>query len=148
MIEFNHSENLNHCIEHLFGIVLDIERYPEFVPNCESIEILEREENEMKAKVHTKIGMISSSYISNIEYQFPRNGKAYIYVRSIDGPFQVLANEWKFIRINDSTTCVEFSIRFKLKNPILHNIVNSMSGDIHSKMLAAFKRRAQDLVND
>ena len=49
MKQSNKVIELNHKASDLYNIVLDIEKYPDYIPWCSKIEILNRSRNQLKA---------------------------------------------------------------------------------------------------
>ena len=131
--------------KNLIKMVLDIEKYPEFVPWC------------LEGKIHSKIGkkntieitadltigksFFRDTYKSFVVYNKPEDS---IYVTNIDGPLKHLENKWFFKQDGDSSE-VEFQIDFELKNKIL-NVLMVKSFDLGLKKIAdAFEKRAIQL---
>ena len=131
--------------KNLIGMVLDIEKYPEFVPWC------------LAGKIHTKIDKgntveitadltIGKSFFSETYKSFVVYNKSNdsIQVTNIDGPLKHLENKWFFRQIDDSSE-LNFHIDFELKNKIL-NILMIKSFDLGLKKIAeAFEKRATEL---
>ena len=104
-------------------MVLDIEKYPEFVPWCLEGKIHEKKESAdlIEIKGDLKVGkkFLNETYTSLVLYY---KDKDKILVTNIDGPLKHLQNEWKFKQINNNTQ-LEFDIDFELKNNLLNSIM-------------------------
>ena len=78
-------------------MVLDIEKYPEFVPWCIEGNINDKKESKdlIEIKGDLKVGklFLSQTYASLVIY-FKEKDK--IIVTSLDGPLKNLKNEWRF----------------------------------------------------
>ena len=109
--------------KNLINMVLDIEKYPEFVPWCIEGKIHEKKESEdlIEIKGDLKVGkkFLNQTYTSLVLYY---KEKDKILVTNIDGPLKHLQNEWRFKEINDQTQ-LEFDIDFELKNNHLNSIM-------------------------
>ena len=128
-------------------MVLDIERYPEFVPWC------------LNSKIHNKIDKgniveiiadltIGKSFFRDTYKSFVIYNKSSdtIHVTNIDGPLKHLENKWFFKQIGENSE-VDFHVVFELKNKIL-NILMIKSFDLGLKKIAdAFEKRANSLFN-
>ena len=107
----------------LIEMVLDIEKYPEYVPWC--IEGRVHDKNESKDLItfngDLKVGksLLNETFYSQVSYH---KEKDKIIVTNLDGPLKHLKNEWTFKEVNNSTQ-LEFFIDFELKNPILNAIM-------------------------
>ena len=131
--------------EKLIKMVLDIEKYPEFVPWC------------LESKIHTNIDKgktieitadltIGKSFFRETYKSFVIYDKSSdsIRVTNVDGPLKHLENKWFFKQSNENSE-VDFHIDFELKNKIL-NMLMIKTFDIGLKKIAdAFERRAIDL---
>ena len=129
----------------LIEMVLDIEKYPDFVPWCLSGKIHSRKESndlvEIKADLKVGKSILNETYKSLVLYY---KEKDKILVTNIDGPLTHLKNEWKFKEINNSTQ-LEFDINFELKNNLLNTIMKKSFNFGLNKIADAFEKRALEL---
>lgn len=126
-------------------MVLDIERYPEFVPWCLGAKIHKKNESndliELEAELKVGKNFLNENYVSQVLFDKQKN---IILVNNLDGPLKYLKNEWKFKTLNTATE-VDFFIEFKLKNPIFNMIVNRSFQLGLKKITDAFVERAVHL---
>ena len=132
----------------LIKLVLDIEKYPQFVPFCLEAHIYEKKEQEnfilIIADLTIGKGPIKDTYKSEVRYNKKNN---FINVTNIGGPLKHLENNWNFIDI-DGFTEVYFDIDFEIENKFL-NIVMAKSFQFGlDKIADAFQKRAKFLFND
>ena len=129
----------------LINLVLDIEKYPEFVPWCLDGKIHERKESDdlIELRGTLKVGKkyLNEFYSSLVTYH---KKKDKIIVVNIDGPLKHLTNEWKFKEIN-SQTQLEFDIDFELKNGFFNIIMKKSFNFGLNKIADAFEERATSL---
>ena len=132
----------------LINMVLDIEKYPEFVPWCIEGKIHEKKESEdlIEIKGDLKVGkkFLNETYTSLVLYY---KEKDKILVTNIDGPLKHLQNEWRFKEINDQTQ-LEFDIDFELKNNLLNIIMKKSFNLGLNKIADAFEKRAIQLFKN
>ena len=131
--------------KNLIEMVLDIEKYPEFVPWCISGKIHSKNDkgNRIEITADLTIGksFFNETYKSFVIYEKSLDS---IYVTNINGPLKYLENKWYF-RDKGENSEVDFHVDFELKNKIL-NILMIKSFDIGLKKIAnAFEKRAVDL---
>ena len=131
--------------KNLIEMVLDIEKYPEFVPWCLDGKIHDKTDkgNTIEIKADLTIGksFFRDTYKSFVIYNKSDDS---IHVTNIDGPLKHLENEWFFRQEGDSSE-VEFHVDFELKNKIL-NVLMIKSFDLGLKKIAdAFEKRAIQL---
>ena len=133
--------------KNLIEMVLDIEKYPEFVPWCLEGRIHEKKVKgniiEIKADLTIGKSFFRDTYKSFVIYN---KSKDSIHVTNINGPLKHLENNWFFKQDGDSSE-VEFHVDFELKNKIF-NALMSKSFDLGLKKIAdAFEKRALELFN-
>ena len=131
--------------ENLIEMVLDIEKYPEFVPWCLDSKIHDKidkgDKIEIKADLTIGKSFFRDTYKSFVIYYKSVDS---IHVTNIDGPLKHLENKWLFKQDGDSSE-VEFHVDFELKNKIL-NVLMIKSFDLGLKKIAdAFEKRAIQL---
>ena len=126
-------------------MVLDIEKYPEFVPWCLDGKIHDKIDKGDKIEIQADL-TIGKSFFRDTYKSFVIYNKSEdsIHVTNIDGPLKRLENEWFFRQEGDSSE-VEFNVDFELKNKIL-NVLMIKSFDLGLKKIAdAFEKRAIQL---
>tara|TARA_B100001248_G_scaffold213845_1_gene168361 strand:+ start:1217 stop:1660 length:444 start_codon:yes stop_codon:yes gene_type:complete len=128
--------------EQLIEMVLDIEKYPEFVPWCIEGKIYDRNESAdlITFNGDLKVGksILNETFASHVSYY---KEKDKIIVTNLDGPLKHLKNEWKFKEVNNATQLI-FFIDFELKNPILNGIMKKSFELGLNKIAKAFEERA------
>ncbi len=131
----------------LIKMVLDIEKYPEFVPWCLNGKIHRKKEKGDKVEITADLtigkSFFNETYKSFVVYNRSLDS---IQVTNIDGPLKRLDNKWFFSEKGQKSE-VHFHVDFELKNKIL-NMFMVKSFDIGLKKIAdAFEKRAIDLFN-
>ena len=129
----------------LIDFVLDIDKYPEFIPFCLGSKVYERRERDNMILIIADLtigkGPFTDTYKSDVKYNIAEDT---IFVTNIDGPLNYLKNNWKFIE-KDNLTEVHFDVDFEIKNKFL-NIVMATSFQYGlDKIADAFQRRAEEL---
>ena len=131
--------------KNLIDMILDIEKYPQFVPWCLSGKIHEKNVSEdfIEIKADLKVGkkFINETYSSLVLYS---KKKDLITVTNIKGPLKYLKNEWKLKEINNKTQ-LDFSIDFELTNNFLNMIMKNYFNIGLNKITEAFEKRATEL---
>ena len=131
--------------EQLIDLVLDIEKYPVFVPFCVDSKIYEKNEKDnlllIVADLTIGKGPFKDTYKSDIKFNRKEDS---IYVTNLEGPLKHLENNWRFKQENNITE-VSFEVDFELKNEFL-NIVMTKSFQFGlNKIADAFQKRAEHL---
>jgi coenzyme Q-binding protein COQ10 len=133
--------------KNLIEMVLDIEKYPEFVPWClgGNIHTIVDKGNVVEITADLTIGksFFSETYKSFVVYDKSADS---IHVTNLGGPLKHLENKWNFRQAGDSSE-IDFHVDFELKNKIL-NILMIKTFDMGLKKIAdAFEKRANELFN-
>ena len=128
-------------------MVLDIEKYPEFVPWCIEGKIHNKVDkgNVLEIIADLTIGkkFLRNTYKSSVIYNKTSN---IIHVTNIYGPLKHLENKWFFKDLGYSSE-VEFQVDFELKNKILNLLMNKSFDLGLIKIADAFQKRADELFN-
>ena len=140
LIECNKSQ--------LIDLVLDIEKYPEFVPFClDSHVYKKKDEGELMliiADLTIGKGPFKDTYKSDVKFNKKNDT---IKVTNIGGPLNHLENTWHF-KDHDNRTEILFDIDFEIENKFL-NIVMTKSFQFGlDKIADAFQKRAEELFGD
>ena len=133
--------------EQLIDLVLDIEKYPQFVPFCLDSKIYERKDKGDLSLIIADLtigkGPFKDTYKSDVKFNKKEDT---IFVTNLDGPLKHLENKWHFKEENNFTE-VSFEVDFELKNDFL-NIVMTKSFQFGlDKIADAFQKRAEELFS-
>ena len=131
--------------ENLIKMVLDIEKYPEFVPWCLGGKIHSKNDKGDKIEIIADL-TIGKNFFNETFKSFVIYDKSsdLIHATNMGGPLKHLENKWFFKQIGENSE-VDFHVDFELKNKIL-NMLMVKSFDIGLKKIAnAFEKRAIDL---
>ena len=131
--------------ENLVKMVLDIEKYPEFVPWCLNSKIHKKNDKGDKVEIIADL-TIGKSFFNETYKSFVIYEKStdIIHVTNMDGPLKHLENKWFFKQLGNNSE-VNFYVDFELKHKIL-NLLMIKSFNIGLKKIAdAFEKRAIDL---
>ncbi len=131
--------------EQLIDLVLDIEKYPIFVPFCLDSKVYERNENGdlllIVADLTIGKGPFKDTYKSDVKFNKKEDS---IYVTNLDGPLKHLENKWYFKEENNFTE-ISFDVDFELKNDFLNIIMTKSFQFGIDKIADAFQKRAEEL---
>ena len=128
-------------------MVLDIEKYPEFIPWCLGSKVYEKKDKGDTVEIIADL-TIGKSFFKETYKSFVTYNKSTdtIYVTNIEGPLKHLENKWFFKDLGDSSE-VEFQVDFELKNKILNLLMNKSFDLGLIKIADAFQKRADELFN-
>ena len=131
--------------EELINLVLDIEKYPEFVPFCYAAKIYETSEKDNQIKIIADLtigkGPFKDTYKSDVRYN---KNEDIIFVTNIQGPLNHLENRWYFSQKKENTE-ISFDINFEIENKFLNIIMEKSFQFGLNKIADSFQKRANDL---
>ena len=125
----------------MYNLVVDVERYPDFLPWCVKSQIFERDERQFLAELTVVFKGIRESF-KTLDILTPEE-KVEVNLRS--GPFRYLASTWTFTPVGDHRTRVDFYIDFSFQSKMKEMILGPVFTQISKQMVAAFCKRAASL---
>ena len=131
----------------LIDLVLDVDKYPLFVPFCLDSKVHEKKEQGdlilMIADLTIGKGPLKDTYKSDVKYNKKDDT---IFVTNLDGPLKHLENRWHFKQLN-KTTEVSFEVDFELKNEFLNMVMTKSFQFGLDKIADSFEKRADELFS-
>ena len=131
----------------LIDLVLDVDKYPLFVPFCLDSKVHEKKEKGdlilMIADLTIGKGPLKDTYKSDVKYNKKDDT---IFVTNLDGPLKHLENRWHFKQLN-KTTEVSFEVDFELKNEFLNMVMTKSFQFGLDKIADSFEKRAEELFS-
>jgi coenzyme Q-binding protein COQ10 len=144
MPRFSNKRRVQHKASEMFDLVADVERYPEFVPLCQSLKIRQRTPRDggtesIVADMTVSFKLVKETFTSEVTLDRPNLN---IIVRYLRGPFSSLENRWTFEPRGDNACDVGFFISYEFKNRMLAMLMGSMFDAAFARFSAAFEKRA------
>ena len=131
--------------EQLIDLVLDIEKYPEFVPFCVAAKVHEKKIQGNLLLIVGDLTIGKSPFKDTYKSDFKYNKKEdSIFVTNLDGPLKYLENTWYFKEKNNVTE-ISFEVDFELKNEFLYIVITKSFQFAIDKIAEAFQKRAEEL---
>jgi len=122
----------------MFDLVLDVARYPEFLPWCAAGEVLETSPAHQLARLVVRRAPISQSFTTRNELIRPGE----IRLLLVEGPFRALQGSWRFQALNEAACKVMLDLDFEPIGAIHGLAFGSVFGQAANTMVDAFCRRA------
>lgn len=142
VIKIERNAQLPYSAEQLFDLVNDIERYPEFIPGCENVNIISRDSAEARASVCFAIAGVRRELTTFNRYTRPEC----MYMTQEDGPFDSFAGSWLF----EPTTAgcmVRMSAHMQLRSWLLTATARRLAPKMADQLVAVMCRRADELYD-
>jgi coenzyme Q-binding protein COQ10 len=147
MPHFTTRRNVRHSADDMFDLVADIDKYPQFVPLCQSLRVRRRDAAEVGieivvAEMTVAYKMIRETFTSKVTLDRPR---LQILVQYLDGPFRKMENRWNFNSTGEERCDVEFAIDYEFKSRTLGLLMGAMFETAFRRFSAAFEARADQV---
>jgi coenzyme Q-binding protein COQ10 len=144
MPQFTTRRRVRHSAAHMFDLVADVERYPEFVPLCRSLKVKNRIPQPegveiLIADMTVAYKFVRETFTSRVTLDRPN---LQILVEYLEGPFSNMENRWSFHSTGEQACEVEFFISYEFKSRTLALLMGSMFDVAFRRFAAAFERRA------
>ena len=137
-----HAEKrvLPYAPEQLYGLVADVERYPEFLPWCRAARVTRREENVVYADLIIEFKVFRERFTSKVTLDPP----AAIGVQYVKGPMRHLNNQWRF-EPHPEGCLIDFYVEFEFRSALLQRVIGVLFNEAVRRMVSAFEARARAL---
>ena len=138
-----HAEKrvVSHTPEQLYALVLDVQKYPQFLPWCLAARVKSQTESELTADLIIGFNMFRETFTSYVEFD---SDKLEIDVRYAEGPFKHLTNNWKFLPHVDGCE-IDFYVDFEFNSRLLQSVIEALFTEAVRRMVRAFETRADKL---
>ena len=140
MPQFSTKRRVRHSASDMFDLVVDMEKYPAFVPLCSALKVRSRTDKGdgvtvVVAEMSVAYKMIRQTFLTRDTLDRP-NLK--LLIEYLDGPFSHLQNRWVFHPTGENTCDVEFFIEYEFKSRTLALLMGAMFDAAFRRFAAAF----------
>jgi coenzyme Q-binding protein COQ10 len=147
MPELSTTRRVRHTASEMFDLVADVERYPEFVPLCESLRVRRRtkdgDNDVIVADMTVAYKLIRETFTSRVTLD---RANLQILVEYLEGPFRRLNNRWTFRAAGGEHSCdVGFFISYEFRSRTLGMLMGAVFDAAFRKFSAAFEQRADQV---
>jgi coenzyme Q-binding protein COQ10 len=147
MPSFSTKRRVHHAAAQMFDLVADVEKYPEFVPLCQSLRVKSRSTkgegvDVVVADMTVAYKLVRETFTSRVTLD---RANLEILVEYLSGPFSRMENRWHF-RPLDARSCeVEFFIDYEFRSRMLAMLMGAMFDVAFRRFAAAFEARADQV---
>lgn len=117
---------LRYKSDDLFDLVSDVHAYPRFIPLITAMRVTRDHVRDgvgtLDAEARVRFRFVRERFTTRVTLD--RNTRR-IDVEYLSGPFQDLANQWRFHPLSDGSTLVDFWIKYHFGNPLLQMLVDT-----------------------
>ncbi|MEM5473003.1 type II toxin-antitoxin system RatA family toxin [Hoeflea sp. AS60] len=149
MPTYQTTRKVPHSPRQMFDLVADVERYPEFLPLCDALNVRSRKEGDSKSLLVADMTVgykaIRETFTSQV---LLKPEELAIDVKYLDGPFKYLNNEWRFEQNENGGCDVRFFIDYEFKSRVLGALMGSMFDRAFRMFAEAFEKRAREVYGE
>ena len=142
-MRYSDSTQLPYPRRQVFGLVADIERYPEFLPGWKRARILDRNDNRLLVEQQLQTGPAIFRFHSTALLE-PCSG---IHITATDGPFHDLHIDWCFTPSIDGQCRITVEVKLAMKPGLMNGALQLLLGSGSRELLPSFERRARMLFS-
>jgi coenzyme Q-binding protein COQ10 len=144
MPKFETKRIVRYSPTQMFDLVADVERYPEFLPLCESLVVRARDTDDaghdrITCRLTVGYALMHETFTTQVTLKRREN---LISVSYLEGPFRRLDNAWEF-REDPAGCAVQFYIDYEFRSLPLQLLMGSMFDRAFRKFTQAFEERAE-----
>lgn len=127
--------------EQMFDLVIDVERYPEFLPWVASAELHERSSHDLLASMEMQRAGVRERFTTRNSFDRP----GFMTLQLVQGPFRTLDGRWTFTPIAEAGTRIELEMRFEFANPVVSLLFGRAFEHSCNELIDAFIARARSM---
>lgn len=140
MAQVQKSVLIWYSAEQMYGLVTDVESYPEFLPWCGGVDLHEAGAEHMRATLHIDFKGVRQKF-TTANTMIP--GRE-IELRLVEGPFSALRGRWRFTPLRDGRACrIDFELDYHFSNRLLDVVIGPVFSHIATTFVDGFVRRAE-----
>jgi ribosome-associated toxin RatA of RatAB toxin-antitoxin module len=138
--EIRRSALVTFSPEQMFDLVIDVERYPQFLPWVSGAQLHEKSERDLLASMEMQRSGVRERFSTRNTFERP----SFMTLEMVEGPFRVLEGRWSFAPIGTAGTRVELEMRFEFANPVISMLFGKAFEHSCNTLIDAFIARARE----
>ena len=142
MPKLSKSAIVPHACETMFELVDRVEAYPQFLPWCAGVQLIERSPEITSARIDISWRGLETS-VATRNAKRPPEAMA---LEFLEGPFESFTGEWRFAKLGDAGCRVEFSLDYTFSNRALELALGPLFAHIMGEVVDRFVARAEQVA--
>ena len=128
-----------HSCATMFALVDRVEAYPEFLPWCAGVDLLERTPEITSARLHVDYhGLATRIATRNVKRPFES-----MRLELVEGPFDSFGGTWSFAALGEAGCRAEFVLDYSIASSTLGALLGPVFGHIATTLVERFVARAE-----
>ncbi len=137
------STEIRAPLDQVYQLAKDVEAFPQFMPDLQSVRVLERRNNET---VTEWVGLVQGRKVRWVEEDQWEDAQHVCRFRQREGDFTKYEGTWSFAATNGGTRtslAVEFELDLPLAGPLVSNLLKVLVRKNLESMLAGLKQKLE-----
>ncbi len=133
--------------EEMFNLVIDVDKYEQFLPWCDHSAVITLTAEGMQAEVGIAMGGVKQKFTTQNTHSINDTGSQ-IGMKLLNGPFSKLEGTWNFTSLGDASqrACkTELHLNYGFDNAVLAALVGPVFDKIAASLVDAFVKRADQV---
>lgn len=123
----------------MFDLVDHVEKYPEFLPWCGGVDLIERTPEKTVATLHISYHGLKSYFSTENAKEAPHR----MDMRLREGPFKEMQGSWRFIPLGAAACKIEFRLHYEFSSRMLETVLGPVFNHIANTFVESFVKRAK-----
>lgn len=125
----------------MYGLVSDMERYPQFLPWCSDARLISHDDEQLCGEIEvSRLGVTQRFSTCNRLYPPER-----MELKLRDGPFHRLEGAWAFTPLREDACKVALRLEFEFSGRLIDKAFGAVFGQIANSLVDAFCKRAYEV---
>ncbi len=137
------STEIRAPLDQVYQLAKDVEAFPQFMPDLQSVRVLDRRNNET---VTEWVGLVQGRKVRWVEEDQWEDAQHVCRFRQREGDFTKYEGTWSFAATNGGTRtslAVEFELDLPLAGPLVSNLLKVLVRKNLESMLAGLKQKLE-----
>lgn len=130
-----------YSVAQMFALVDQVEEYPQFLPWCDRVDVIQRLEGHLTAALSINYHGIKQRFATE-NFNAPPNK---IEMSLVEGPFKHLSGCWKFTELRADACKIEFDLSYEFSSKLLEHLIGPVFSKIANSFVDSFCARAEAL---
>ena len=119
-----------------YSVVIDVLRYPDFLPGCEAVQVLEVTDAGLVAEVAVAGKGLTETFVTQNRHQ-PHEA---VFMSLQQGPFERLEGQWLFTPLGTIGCRVDLRIEY-LPKGLVAKLLSGLADKLANRLVDAFSAR-------
>ncbi len=146
MLSFYQKVVLPYAQKDLYHLVCDVNAYPNFLPWCQGLRVVENNPTSLVADVHVGTNLLHETFRSQVFF-YPV--EEIVIQGNPDGntTLKKLESRWQFYPLGPGLTQLTFDVHLDMQSGLMEKALKAIWPLAQEQMVQAFIKRAQDQLS-